>query len=109
MEGDKLSAGQEHVVVETVTIHNYVMPTFWHRIDIVEALTIRVAERRKPVKSWTKKSCKAAYAWEIRRYLRSRQQIIGLRIGTSSSNSSTGQRREKAPAGGWMAKARSSR
>jgi hypothetical protein len=64
MEGDKLPAGQEHVVVKTVTIHNYVMPTVWHRIDIVEALTIRVAERRKPVKSWTKKSSKAVYAWE---------------------------------------------
>jgi hypothetical protein len=62
--GDKLPAGQEHVVVRTVKFHNNVVPTFWHRIDVVEAHTTRNAESKTTLKSWTKKSSKKVYVWE---------------------------------------------
>lgn len=61
---DRLPAEQEHVVVKTVTFYNHVLPTFWHRIDIVESHTIRNKESRKSIKSWTKKSSKKVYNWE---------------------------------------------
>lgn len=64
VEDNKLPSGQEHVKVKTVTFYNNVQPTFWHRIDIVEAHTIRNKESQKSIKTWTKKSSKKVYQWE---------------------------------------------
>ena len=64
VEEAKLPAGQEQVVVKTVTFHNHIFPMLWHRIDIVEAHTIRNAESRKTIKSWTTKSSKKVYVWK---------------------------------------------
>jgi predicted dehydrogenase len=59
-----LATGQEHVVVRTVTILNPTFPAIWHRIDIVEAHTIRNTDGKKAIKTWTEKSHKKAYVWE---------------------------------------------
>ena len=64
VEEAKLPAGQEHVVVKTVTLHNHLFPMIWHRINIVEAHTIRNTENRKAIESWTTKSSKKVYVWE---------------------------------------------
>jgi len=64
MANDNLPADQEHIMVKTVTLHNHVFPTPWHRIDIVEAHTTRNMENRKIIKTWTNKSSKKVYVWE---------------------------------------------
>jgi hypothetical protein len=54
VEDSSLAAGQEHVVVKTVKMFNYVIPTFLHRIDIIQEHTIRTIEGKKAIKTWTK-------------------------------------------------------
>jgi predicted dehydrogenase len=63
-EDSKLPAGQEHAVIKTVTLYNHMMPTLWHRVDIVEAHTIRNTETRKTISTWTQKTSKKIYTWK---------------------------------------------
>lgn len=56
--------GREHSVLKTVTILNPMIPSFWHRIDIVEEHTIRTIKEKKVVRTWTHKEYKKAYTWE---------------------------------------------
>jgi predicted dehydrogenase len=64
VEDSSLAAGQEHVVVKTVKMFNYVIPTFLHRIDIIQEHTIRTIEGKKAIKTWTKKTYRKTYTWE---------------------------------------------
>lgn len=64
VEEDNLPAGQEHVIVKTVTFNNYAAPSLWHRIDIDEEHKIRNKESRQAIKTWTEKSSKKVYVWE---------------------------------------------
>ena len=53
---ETLSEKQEHAVQKTVTFWTYVIPTFWHRIDITENHTVRTKTDKKVIKQWTKVS-----------------------------------------------------
>jgi predicted dehydrogenase len=55
--------GQTHSVAKTVTFWNFVMPMYWHRIDITDEHIIRDAAG-KVVKKWTEKESKKIYTWE---------------------------------------------
>jgi predicted dehydrogenase len=62
---DKLiGAKNEHVVVKKVTMWNMMMPTIWHRIDIVSEHTIRNISSKATVKRWTEKESRKAYTWQ---------------------------------------------
>lgn len=57
-----LREGQKHFKTRTVTIWNFAVPTYWHRIDIVDQHAIKDSEG-KIVKKWTEKQSKKAYTW----------------------------------------------
>ena len=44
---------QEHLVQKTVTFWAYILPTFWHRIDVVERHIVRHKADQEIVKQWT--------------------------------------------------------
>ena len=47
---------QEHAVQKTVTFWSYVLPTFWHRIDVKEHHIIRNKADKKVAKRWAETS-----------------------------------------------------
>lgn len=53
---------QEHAVVKTVTFWFYILPTFWHRIDIKEQHVVRNKTDKKVTKQWTKTSFVKEYS-----------------------------------------------
>lgn len=63
VKDSSLPAGREHVMVKTITFWNQMLPTLWHRIDILEAHTIRNINDKKVIKTWTEKSYKKEYVW----------------------------------------------
>ncbi len=56
LQDETLSETQEHAVERTVTFWAYIIPTFWHRIDITENHSIRDKADTKVIKKWTKTS-----------------------------------------------------
>ena len=56
LSDEKLSETQEHAVEKTVIFWTYLLPTFWHRIDVTEHHTVRNKADKTPVKQWTKTS-----------------------------------------------------
>jgi hypothetical protein len=60
---DKLAAGTEHVRSREIIFLNFLGPTIWHRIDIIEKHIIRHVEDKKLVKSWLEKSSRKVYTW----------------------------------------------
>ncbi|KAF4634440.1 hypothetical protein G7Y89_g3667 [Cudoniella acicularis] len=56
--------GKEHSVVRTISMLNFLLPMFWHRIRIVEEHTIRNTSNKKTARKWTEKQTKTAYKWE---------------------------------------------
>ena len=52
----EISASQEHTVQKTVKCWAYIIPTFWHRIDIEEHHTVRDKVSKKIVRQWTNTS-----------------------------------------------------
>ncbi|CAL3962765.1 unnamed protein product [Diplocarpon coronariae] len=64
IDDEGLGEGEEHVVIKTVTFWNFVMPTLWHRIDIMERHIIRTSPDRKIFKTWTTTRNKKVYTWE---------------------------------------------
>ena len=50
---ETLPETQEHAVQKTVIFWAYIIPTFWHRIDIIEYHTLRVKESKQVTKKWT--------------------------------------------------------
>ncbi len=69
---ETLSETQEHVVQKTVTCWAYIIPTFWHRIDIVEHHTVREKADKNIMKQWTTTSYVKEYgehpSWTTYRY-----------------------------------------
>ena len=53
---EKLSKTQEHAVQKTVRFWAYVLPTFWHRIDVKEHHMVRNKLDKKVTKLWFKTS-----------------------------------------------------
>ena len=53
---EKLSETQEHAVQKTVRFWAYVLPTFWHRIDVKEHHMVRNKLDKKVTKLWFKTS-----------------------------------------------------
>ena len=69
---DDLPTGQEHSMSTTVSFWNYVLPSVWHRIDVVERHTVRDLKTKVTVKTWTKESQIKEYSehpsWTTYRY-----------------------------------------
>lgn len=53
---ETISEKQEHTVQKTVKFWAYIIPTFWHRIDITERHTVRNKADQNVMKEWTKTS-----------------------------------------------------
>ena len=60
---ETLSTTEQHVVQRKVVFWNMVAPQVWHRMDVIDEHSIRSTADQKPVKSWTSKQYKKAYAW----------------------------------------------
>ena len=56
LSDETLSETQEHAVQKTVIFWAYVLPTFWHRIDVKEHHVVRNKLDKKVTKQWTKTS-----------------------------------------------------
>ena len=56
LSDDTLSETQEHAVQKTVLFWSYVIPTFWHRIDVMEHHMVRNKMNKTLIKQWTKTS-----------------------------------------------------
>ena len=57
--------GKEHVKVRTVTFWNSTMPSFWHRIDVVDGHFVRNVADGKVEKEWMEKGYVKAYEGEV--------------------------------------------
>ncbi|KAK3384424.1 hypothetical protein B0T24DRAFT_84020 [Lasiosphaeria ovina] len=55
------TAGQETVRTRTVTLNNYIMPTLWHRIDVVDDFVVRDKTTLEPIRRWSAKQTAKAY------------------------------------------------
>lgn len=53
---------QEHAVQKTVTFWAFIIPTFWHRIDVEEHHTVRNKADKKVTKKWTETSYVKEYS-----------------------------------------------
>jgi len=62
IQDERITEGQTHEVERAVTIWNFIMPVFWHRIDVVDQHTIR-DDTGKLVRKWTEQESKKAYTW----------------------------------------------
>jgi predicted dehydrogenase len=58
-----LVEGEEHLLVKTVTMWNFIAPHLWHRIDILNKHTIRNKNTKAVIRSWEEKESKKAYTW----------------------------------------------
>ncbi|KAG0653113.1 D-xylose 1-dehydrogenase (NADP(+)) 2 [Hyphodiscus hymeniophilus] len=61
---DKLAVEEEHVIVKTVTLLNYLLPHHWHRIDISEKHMVRNIRTKETLRTWTVTASKKAYKWD---------------------------------------------
>ena len=52
-----------HYVTKTVTFWNFILPTMWHRIDIVDEHETHNKDH-KVMRKWTTRESKKAYGWE---------------------------------------------
>lgn len=59
---DNSPSDQEHIIQKTVIMWNYLVPFFYHRIDIVEKHTIREKSAGKVLKTWTETSYVKEYS-----------------------------------------------
>lgn len=59
-----LRGGEEHCVRKTVRMWNPMMPTIWHRIDVITSHTIRSVSTKKVVRKWEVKESIKAYGTE---------------------------------------------
>ena len=56
-------SGHEHVAIKTVTLHNFMLPHFWHRIDVSIEHQIRTISGKSVIKTWTETSSQKVYNW----------------------------------------------
>ncbi len=72
LSDETLPETQEHVVQKTVVCWAYIIPTFWHRIDVVEHHSVREKADQKIIKQWTTTSYVKEYgqhpSWTTYRY-----------------------------------------
>ena len=61
VEDKKVGQGKEHVVSKEVILWNFVAPSIWHRIDVVEEHAVRVRESGEVVKRWKEKEAIKEY------------------------------------------------
>lgn len=75
---ETLSEKQEHAVQKTVTFWAYIIPTFWHRIDITEHHTVRTKTDKNVIKQWTEvsyvkeygeKASWTTYRWQLEEFV----------------------------------------
>ncbi|KAK3381514.1 hypothetical protein B0H63DRAFT_475921 [Podospora didyma] len=60
--GVSLPDGQEELRTRTVTLHNFIASSLWHRIDIIDEHVIRKTDgTNEPLKKWTVRESKKAY------------------------------------------------
>lgn len=73
-----LSETQEHAIQKTVTFWAYVIPTFWHRIDVIEHHMLRNRADKKITKEWTKTAyvkeygehrSRTTYRWQLEEFV----------------------------------------
>ncbi|KAI4091863.1 MAG: hypothetical protein LQ344_003820 [Seirophora lacunosa] len=64
VEGD-MPADQEHVVQKTIFMWNFVMPFFWHRIDVQESHSVRGKAEGTIVKEWVETSFLKEYRGKV--------------------------------------------
>ena len=57
--------GKQHVKTRTVTVWNSSLPSFWHRIDVVDDHVIRNALDGKVEKEWTEREHVKAYQGDV--------------------------------------------
>ncbi|KAF2491473.1 oxidoreductase domain-containing protein [Lophium mytilinum] len=57
------SEGPSHVVQRAFVFTNYMMPTHWHRIEIIEQHTLHPPRGEKLIKKWTEKKTVKVYRW----------------------------------------------
>lgn len=72
VDDDRIANEEEHVLTKTVTFWNYVMPSIWHRIDVLENHVIRNRLDQSAVKQWEEKKFLKHYgenlSWMTYRY-----------------------------------------
>lgn len=64
VRNSELPAEQEHVVVKTVKMRNFIGPGMWHSIDVEDKHTIRNKSNKSVIKSWTEVRHEKAYKWD---------------------------------------------
>lgn len=57
--------GEQHVKTRTVTFWNFSIPSFWHRIDVVDDHVIRNAPDGKVEKEWSEREYVKAYQGDV--------------------------------------------
>ena len=92
-----LSETQEHAVQKTVIFWAYVIPTFWHRIDVKEHHMVRnKADDRKVTKQWTKTSyikeyseypSWTTYRWQLEEFVNKIRRRSGSRAWMDAEDS----------------------
>ncbi|CAH0023725.1 unnamed protein product [Clonostachys rhizophaga] len=64
VEEEGLPSGQEKWVIRKVVLFNFMVGTFWHRIDVEDNFELRESETGKVVKKWTEKTSRKAYTFK---------------------------------------------
>ena len=90
VEDGTLPEGKEHVMSKTVTMWNFIMPSFWHRIDVVETHTLRdKSDKAKVVKTWQdtktvkeygegERASWTTYRWQLEEFV---NRVRGREVG----------------------------
>ncbi|KAF5002849.1 hypothetical protein FDECE_10511 [Fusarium decemcellulare] len=63
MEDDKTPKGQKRVRIRKLTLSNFLMSSFWHRIEISDEYIIRDEKTGRAIKRWTTRESKKIYTF----------------------------------------------
>lgn len=63
-EDIELPAGQKKERIRKLTLYNFLMSSFWHRLDIEDEFVVREVKSGNVVKRWTKKQSKKIYTFK---------------------------------------------
>lgn len=64
LEDSKIPTGQRKSVIRKLNLSNFLMSSFWHRIEIVDEYIIREESGGRVVKRWTTKEYKKIYTFQ---------------------------------------------
>jgi predicted dehydrogenase len=64
LKDSTIPEGQKKVMARKLIFSNFLMSSFWHRIDIIDEFTIRETKGGQVIKRWSTKQCKKIYTFK---------------------------------------------